>query len=180
MADKKRIRVELLEFMENLLDIEPYISADMYHQISEAFWHEDGKGIINALMSLCKLISNLRDEIRRMEEEKEEIRKALEKCMSEKEKCLSEYERQRQEMIDIRTGPFSKYFLAKSLYEDGYSLSRVAKQLGVNRETAKKYLTALQVKIRENKSSQRKSPVKDIKKDDDFYPDIDDVANGII
>lgn len=153
--DKKNNKMDgkHLEFMMDLSDIKPYIDADMYHQISKAFWNKDGEGINNAIMSLCKLISMLRAEIKRIEEDREELRKEMEKCLCEKEK-------QRQELIAIHTSQFGKYFVAKHLYEDGYSLSEVARYLGVNRETVRKYLASLGVEIRENKGGRPKSPVK--------------------
>ena len=162
-----------LEFLMDLSEIQPYLDNKIYRELFAAFSKEDGKGIINALMAICILIGSLQNEIQKKEKQRIDYREEWKACLTEKQQMEREFR-------SIYASQFGKYFHAKKLYEFGFSLTKIAAEMGVNRETVRKYLTSLGIKIRNNKSGRPKSPVKDLKKDDGFYVDIDDVANGII
>lgn len=172
--DEKNNRMDgkLIEFLMDLTEIQPYLDNMIYRELFTAFSKEDGKRIIDALKAMCILIGNLQNEVQNKERQRLDYWKDWKACLAEKQQM-------ERELTSIYRSDLGKYFHARVLYKHGYSLSKIAQELGVNRDTVKKNLIALGVEIKDNKSGRPKSPSKDIKRDDVLYVDIDEIATDI-
>lgn len=182
----EKVRPELLEFLMDLADIKDYLDENMYHNIFSAFSDEDGERILKALKALCGQMNSLKAEIKQLKEEIKQQEEKFDKAEEDwkmQEKYLRSYldksEKLERELRKIYKSPSGKFLMAKDMYENGKSLSEIAKKLGVNRETVKKHLISLGVEIRDNKGGRPKSPVKNASKYDDLYVDIDEIATDI-
>lgn len=181
-----KFRPELLEFLLDLADIKDYLDENTYHEIFSAFSDEDGERILKALKGLCGQINGLKAEIKELKVEIKHQEEKFEKAKREwkmHEEYLrgfrNESEKLERELRTIYKSPSGKFLRAKNMYENGKSLSEIAKTLDVNRETVKKHLISLGVEIRDDKGGRPKSPVKNFKKYDDLYVDIDEIASDI-
>lgn len=190
-GSSKTIDGKVLEFLMDLSDFEAYIGSNIWHEITDALCSEDRELIMSAIKALYILIKDLQIEIRskdkQIKEREEQIEERIKMVEAQRQiierswkECLTERNQMERELKRIYRSQFGKYLRAKKLYEeDKWSLSKIARKLNVNRDTVKKHLVDLGVELRENKGGRPKSPVKDIKKYDILYVDIDEIATDI-